>query len=183
MTKLSAFAVVILLSACTAAVVPVRVTSSPDITATTTQMRVRISGTEKAQLTRGAVAEGALGTKWLIDARDALTSAVRTAIPEGDARAPALDIQVRDFDVDWSAQKAGGVSELTIRAIVQIDYDLQTEASRHTGSVVGRGRHVDTGWGPKIDQRIGANIDRVVGDAIGAAMRDLVTDLERLQKE
>lgn len=90
-------------------------------------MRVRISGTEKAHLTRGAVAEGALGTKWLIDARDALTSVVRTAIPEGDARAPALDIQVRDFDVDWSAQKAGGVSELTIRAIVQIDYDLQTE--------------------------------------------------------
>lgn len=145
-------------------------------------MQTRIVGTDKAQLTRGAVADGALGTKWLIDARDALTSAFRTAIPEGDARTPVLEILVRDFDVDWSAQKAGGVSELTIRAIVQIDYELQAEGSRHSGSVIGRGRNVDTGWGPKIDQRIGSNIDRVVSDAIGAAVGDLVADLERLRK-
>lgn len=171
-----------LLSACTPSLVPVNVTPPTNIAAAALRLKRVTLHADAAQLTRGATAEGALGTKWMIDARPAFMAATRAAFPEGSQGQDGgvLLLTLRDFDVDWTVRTAGGVSEVTFRALAQIEYDYTAETGvRKSGSVVGRGRQVETGWGPKIDQRLGRSIDRVASEAIGAAFADIVRDLAR----
>lgn len=52
------------------------------------------------------------------------------------------------------------------------------EGTRIT-AFVGRGRRVETGWGPKLAQRLGENIAAVVDEATGAVVSELVAELER----
>jgi hypothetical protein len=159
-------------TACTPALVPVRVAPA-DVPANAADVQAVLAGVEKAQLTRGAVAEGALGTTWEIDAREAIAAAAKAAFPH--TTGPIVTLTLRDFDVDWTTRQSAGVAEVTLRAVVQFDFAMDDGTERRTGSVVGRGRVVETGWGPKVDQRLGGAIERVVQDAIKAAFADLST--------
>jgi hypothetical protein len=87
-----------------------------------------------------------------------------------------VTIRLADFDVDWTAQKAGGVSALTLRSVVQLEYTTGTAPAVRSATFVGRGRRVDTGWAPKIDQRIGDDISAVVDEATASVISQLVAD-------
>lgn len=160
----------VLLTACTPALVPVRV-APIEVPVTRTDAQVRLVGLERAQLTRGAVGDDAIGTKWQIDARDALTEAATTAFPSTDG--PTLTLILRDFDVDWTTRQSGGVAEVTLRSLVQLEFAADDRLDRRSGTVIGRGRVVETGWGPKVDQRLGRAIQHVIQEAIRAAFVDL----------
>jgi hypothetical protein len=168
---------------CTPGVVPV-VVPTPDVgDEVRAPFRVTFVGFDRAMLTRGATVEGAIGTKWPIDARGAISQSVQRALRSSEAGpdSPLVTIRLADFDVDWTAQKAGGVSALTLRSVVQLEYTTGTAPAARSGTFVGRGRRVDTGWAPKIDQRLGGDISAVVEDAAASVVSQLVAELQRTE--
>lgn len=170
----------LVLAACTPAVVPVNV-APPDVTLRVARpMRVAVTGRDKARPTRGG-AEGSIGTRRPIDASRAIEEAVGKALASDapSAVAPQVIVQLRDFDVDWTTRKGFGISpvEITFTSLVQLEYDI-TGSNTH-GVVVGRGRVVKIGAGARIDQRLHEFIDAAVSEAITAATSELVKDLDR----
>lgn len=168
---------------CTPDIVPV-VVPTPDVRdQVRAPFRVALVGLDRAMLTRGATVEGAIGTKWQIDARGAISQSVHRALRSSEARpdSPLVTIRLADFDVDWTAQKAGGVSALTLRSVIQLEYTIGTAPAARSATFVGRGRRVDTGWAPKIDQRIGDDISAVVDEATASVISQLVADLQRTE--
>lgn len=183
MKRFYAAVLLVLLSRCTPPLVPVNFEPFGIDARTSTAISVNFEDFEKAKLTRGAVAKGALGTKWEIDASEDLKRAVTQALnPLGNApQSPVVTVRLADFDVDWTATKLAGTAELTVRALVHFDYVLNTGPERQSGSAVGRGRYVDTGYGPRIDQRIDDDIQKALNDATVTAVNELVRALQRLQ--